>query len=69
MQSCAAQVQHNLRHAAGKEHLHGGKVARSVGQRVHKARHQAVDFSPVGNRGAIDTGHVSDGGNVQQKIR
>ena len=37
-QAGAAQVEHDFGHAAGEEDLHGGEVARAVGQGVDQAR-------------------------------
>ena len=67
-QSGAPQVQHHFRHAAGKENLDGGEVARAVGQGVHQARHLAIDLRPVGGGGPLQFRRKGDGGNVQQQI-
>ena len=67
-QAGAAQVQHDLGHAAGEEDLHGGVVAGAVGQRVDEARDLAVDVCPVFGGWAVEPGGVGDGGDVEQEI-
>ena len=51
----APQVQHDLRNAAGQEHLDRRMVPRSVRQRVDDARHSPVDVGPVARGRAAKT--------------
>jgi hypothetical protein len=62
-------VQHHLRHAAGKKHLHGGEIPRAVGQRIDQTRNLAIDGGPIRSRGPLQASRVGDGRQVQQQIR
>ena len=65
----AAQMQHDLGHAAGKKDLHGGMVARPVGQRVNQARCRAIDARPVVKRRPAEARGVRDRRDMEQEIR
>jgi len=59
-----AEVEHDLRHAAGEERAHGRM--RPVGQRVDEAGHLPVHADPVVDGGPPQAGRVGDGRQVQQ---
>ncbi len=63
------QFQHHFGHAAGQKHLHRGKIARAVGQRIHKARHQAIDLNPIGHRGPRQARRMRNGRQMNEKVR
>lgn len=67
-QTGTPQMQHHLGHAAGEENLDSGKVARSIRQGVHQARHLAIHVGPVGSGRPLQFCRKRDGGNMQQKI-
>jgi hypothetical protein len=77
-QSRAAQVQHHFRHAAGHEHLHGGKrdcAARSAAHRPAAAlpvdARPVVGRRPAQSRGMRDRRNVQDqvGGSAERRVR
>ena len=45
--TCPPQMEHHLGQSSGEEDLDGGKVLRTIGQRVYQARHLAIDVRPV----------------------
>jgi hypothetical protein len=51
-----AQMQHDLRHAAGQEDPHGRMIARPVGQHIDQPRHAPVDRDPFFERWARQPG-------------
>ena len=63
------QFKHHLWHAACEKNLHCGKVPRAVGQSVHQARNLAIDCGPIIHRGPRQTRRMSNGRQMQQKIR
>ena len=68
-QAQLAQVQHDLRHAAGQEDAHRRMVHRPVGQHRDEPRHAAIDLAPVVDRRPRQPGGEGDRRNVQQQVR
>ncbi len=61
-------MQHHFRYAAGEEDLDGGKIARSIRQGIHQARHLAIHLRPVGSDRPPQFRCKRDGRNMQQKV-
>jgi hypothetical protein len=67
-QSQSAQMQHNLRHAAGKKETHGWVICRPVWQHVDQSRHCQVNSVPVSYSWTSQYCSMGYGWNMQQQI-
>src|SRR6185503_21298989 len=62
-------MQHHFRHAACHKHLHGGMIARPVGECIHEAWDGPVDAIPIVHSRQRKARRMRNGWDVEQKIR
>ena len=67
-ESGIAQVKHDLGHAAGKKDLHGGEIARAIGERIDETRHLTIYFGPIRCGGTLQARGMGNGGDMQQEV-